>query len=271
MPQFSVADCLFSPQARGDNMGKHKKKYITIVLLLLLIAAIAIIIIEPTYVPGHLSAPNHNHPLETMAAIDSWAFTGTGDIPGRSNSIFFDPTLARVEIMYDQLDRNTDGTVIYPDFYGGITVNGGQLTLLIVEGRLEEAKAHNAFSHLFARNTTYSFVELSFAQLIETRAKAVAAIAARPGCFYADNALEPEISSAHNRVYIYISLNNADGRDMEAGFLQYVFDSPMIIVRPAFIFPFWERTHPIYYVARLLVFLYALLWIPYLYIMVPRA
>jgi len=138
--------------------------------------------------------------------------------------------------MYRRLWREPGGFA-YPDFFGGVDVVDGQIVLLIVEGMLEDAKAHGAFSHFFDDGAGYRYVTFSFAELMDTRAQVVAAIEARPGCFYADNALPPYIQAFSNIVVVTVNLNNAGGRDMEAGFLQYVFDSPMLSVSSAFNFP----------------------------------
>lgn len=235
-------------------MRKYINGSIAILLILLLITAISIIIIQPTYIPRRLRPPNRNHRLETMRAMGSWAFVGT--TYSDCDSRFYRPTLRQVRQMYRRFERGINGDVIYPDFYGGIAVNGPRLTLLIVEHRLEEAKAHDAFTHLFTENHSYRFVEFSFAQLLETRALAIAAIDARQGCFYADNAREVQIHAPDNRVHISLVRNYADFEwDMNAGFREYVFESPMVITFPTIFLPIGVRfVHPLIPFSWIVVF-----------------
>jgi len=236
-------------------MCKYIRIGIVVFLMLLLLAAIVIIITGPTYNPRHPRTPNHNNLLETVAAME-WAF------PGGHDSAFYYRVLEQFETMYALFSRDANYAVIYPDFYGGIGVNGSQLTLLVVESRLEEAKEHEAFRYFFDDNESYSFVEFSFAQLLETRNLAATAINARRRCFYANNALTPRILAADNRVEVVLRKNDARDRDMEAGFRQYVFDSPMVNAVPGYVFTLGHRIHPIVPVAWLLIGINVLVGIP---------
>jgi len=201
-----------------------------------------------------------------MTAMGAWAFLGTTYSPNGCDSRFYSPALEQVEKMYSQLPRNSNH-VVYPDFYGGIAVNGPRLTLLIVENMLEEAQAHVAFGHFFAENTGYRFVEFSFAQLLETRNHVATALSAGRGCFYAGNALAPRISAADN--FVEVPIRYTVDRDMAAGFKQYVYDSPMLRVTPGVIIPLWRQPHPIVSVAWMLVIAYVLVGIPFFIIKSP--
>jgi len=209
------------------------KRVIIITSLFLFAAAVTIIVINPSYIPRRLRNPVRNHRLETMAAMEPWSFRVTTD---GQEADYYRHTLRQVEVMYRQLPNNDAGNVTYPDFFGGIIVDGPQLTLLIVEGMLEEAKAHEAFGHFFVDANVYRFVKYSFAQLLETRNQVKMAINTRLGCLYAENVMNIRISAANNQVEISVSRNNNPDRDMEAGFERYVFDSPMVGVHAVFFF-----------------------------------
>jgi len=164
--------------------------------------------------------------------------------------------------MYAMFERDANREIVYPSFYGGIAANEGRLTLLIVEGGLEEAKAHEAFSHFFAKNVQHRYVEFSFAQLLEARGLVNEVINSRADCFYAGRALElePRISACNNRVEVVLSQNNAEGRDLVAGFLKYVFDSPMVDVEATWFLEMWvRRVHPIVNFAYLVLVAYVII------------
>jgi len=201
-----------------------------------------------------------------MTAMDLWTFMVALPFDARKDTELYHQTLKQVQLMYDRLDRDASGAVVYQGFYGGIVVDNGVhpavLTVLVVENMLEEAQAHDAFTHFFADNGSYRFVEFSFAQLLETRTQLIAAIDARPGCFYAESVQGIRVLTNDNNVEVNIWHGGGAERDSEAGFLRYVYDSPAINVLAGFFFPLRTWVHPVVYIARLLVATYVVIGVP---------
>jgi len=145
--------------------------------------------------------------------------------------------------MYSRLGRSPDGDVIYPDFFGGMrAADGRRLVLFIVESRLDDAKAHEAFGPLLAEPVSRATVEFSFAQLYETQRQISTIIAERVDCIYAQNVHSYMIMPHENRVIVYFDSETIAQTDaLMAGFKHYVYNSPMIDVRRFFNFPHSPR------------------------------
>jgi len=158
--------------------------------------------------------------------------------------------IRRLDAIYSTFERNADGDVIYPDFYGGMTMrhrwDDRRLIVLVVESKLDYAMAHEVFSHLVVPSSHY-FVQYSFAQLLETQRRVEELISQRPDCIYSQSVYSTGIRPTENTVTIWFGdeINPMDRDAMIAGFRQHVYDSPMVELRGMFFFSFFPpRSFP---------------------------
>ena len=153
------------------------------------------------------------------------------------------PALWQSIVIHDSFMRRRDGSVIYPDFYGGVYIDSdGQLVTLIVEGKLDEALAHDVFRERIDSGA-YRFVEFSHAELLELMDALIPIIDERieNNCIYAKNISSWGARADINRVIIHLNDYNDE---MIAGVRRYVYDSPMIVFMQRDFFRFGGESSP---------------------------
>ena len=123
--------------------------------------------------------------------------------------------------------RARDGSVMYPDFFGGVALNyyDASLLIFIVESELEQAYSDNVIGRLLEDGVTYVLVEYSRTELIEGHSTVRDIIDSRRDCVYARNVTITSTDPIMNRVVVSIEVYNYD---MISGFRRYVYDSPML-------------------------------------------
>jgi len=144
------------------------------------------------------------------------------------------------EFMRDGFERTENGTIIYPDFYGGSYMNQGRMVILIVESGLEQAKRHSSIGPLLEDGVQYRLVEFSYNALRELQHvisyrsvdEVRVTLAERnwrnDWCVYRNNISSIGVMVMDNRVEVRLVHYN---EDMVAGFRRYVYDSPMLYLR----------------------------------------
>ena len=153
------------------------------------------------------------------------------------------PALHQYIMIQDSFMRRSDGSVIYPDFYGGAYIDSnGQLITLIVESKLGEALAYDVFKERID-NGAYRFVQFSFAELRELMDALIPKIDERiaNNCIYAKNISSWGAQATINRVIIFLNDYNDE---MIAGVRRYVYDSPMIVFMQRDFFRFGGESSP---------------------------
>jgi len=125
-----------------------------------------------------------------------------------------------------------DGSVIYPEFYGGSAIDyDGKLVVFIVESELEYAHNHDTIGSLLDAGLRYRYVEYSFEELLSITDEIASTSSRRNDeqqCIYSYNVtlVFPDIFL--NRVVVYIVEYN---NQMIEGFKRYISDSPAVVLQ----------------------------------------
>jgi len=134
----------------------------------------------------------------------------------------------QITTMLNGFAHTRAGTVMYPEFFGGVYLNSaGQTALLIVESMLDVAEQDSNIGALIHAGVDYRLVEFSYAELRELQSTVTNTVHGRiDWCDYALNVSLILVNPHYNRVVVVLVEYNDD---MIAGFRQHVYDSPMII------------------------------------------
>lgn len=168
------------------------------------------------------------HTLEELLVIDAEKDTIAGEIFSENQR----KAMRQHRLLYEEFMRTNDGTIIFPDFYGGSYIDyNGHLVLLIVES-YHEAQTQESVRILIDAGVSYRFVEFSYAELIAAHATIASITSARSqdGCRYSNNIGHGGNDARINRAVIGLIVYN---EEMIAGFRRYVYDSPMITFEPS--------------------------------------
>jgi len=137
-----------------------------------------------------------------------------------------------LDMIYEGFKSARDGSMIYPDFYGGSAIDSdGMPVIFIVESRLEEAYSHNVIGALLETGLRYRFVMYSYTELRITQFEISGIIGERfwaYQCIYSNNVSFIGADVLNNGVVVFLSEYN---EQMINGFRRYVYDSSMLILR----------------------------------------
>ena len=136
------------------------------------------------------------------------------------------------DLIQDGFATARDGSVIYPEFYGGVALDyDGKLVIFVVESKLEYAHNHDTIGTLLDAGLRYRYVEYSFEEL-QSIADNIADIATRrytdEQCVYSYNVTLIFTDIFINRVVVYIVEYNDR---MIEGFRRYISDSPTVVLQ----------------------------------------
>jgi len=166
--------------------------------------------------------------LEELAIIDAAADAEVDAQRGEGFSANHHIANEQLVQLYAGFATSRDGTVLYPEFFGGSYISDdGSLVLLIVESSYVRAQRHDAINELLESNVTYRFVEFSYAELRAAANSIFATVLnmSDDGCVYANNVTGVGLNPSINGVVVYLEVYD---RAMIAGFRQYIYDSPLI-------------------------------------------
>ena len=174
------------------------------------------------------AAPNMGITLEELSLIDA----EVDAVHGENFSANQRMAMHQFELIEEGFMRARDGSIIHPDFYGGLAVDtDGMPVIFIVESKLEEAYNHDTLSILLETGLRYRYVDVSYDELAATVSDISTITFERYtlyGCIYSYNVSTIFTDMRNNRVVVTLIEYNDH---MIEGFRRYVYDSPILVLR----------------------------------------
>ena len=165
---------------------------------------------------------------EEQVAIDAEIDAIHGDNFSANRRI----AMSQFDLIEEGFIHARDGSIIYPDFYGGMALDSdGMPIIFIVESRLEDAYSHDTIGTLLEAGLRYELVEISHDELLAISDKISAITAERYlvyQCVYSYNLSFISTDIRNNWVVVALVEYN---EHMIEGFKRYVYDSPVLMFR----------------------------------------